>query len=70
MPTKRPSKKTLIANTRREYTKLRRAYHAAGRKALGKPKNSGVQKDYRLIKREVSRVGARLGRLTGSHKGR
>lgn len=70
MPTKRPSKRTQIAETRREYNKLRRAYHAAGKKAMGKPQKSEARKDYQLIKREVNRVGTRLGKLTGAHKGR
>jgi hypothetical protein len=72
MPTKRPrpSKKTQIAATRREYNRLRRAYHAAGKKAMGKPKKSEARRDYQLIKREVNLVGRRLGKLTGAHKGR
>jgi len=59
-----------IASTRKEYNKLTRAYHAIGKKALGKPKKSQVQKDYQLVKKERTRVGRRLGIMTGAHKGR
>ena len=68
MPLK--SKKTRIAAARREYSKLTRAYHVAGRRAMGKPERSAVKKDYRLIQREREVVGRQLGRLTGVHKGR
>lgn len=68
MPLK--SKKTQIAVARREYTKLTRAYHVAGKRAAGKPERSTVKKDYRLIKRKREIVGRQLGRLTGAHKGR
>jgi len=68
MPLK--SKKTQIAIARREYTKLTRAYHVAGKRAAGKPERSTVKKDYLLIKHERQRVGRQLGLLTGAHKGR
>jgi hypothetical protein len=64
------SKKTQIAAARREYTRLTRAYHVAGKRAAGKPERSTVKKDYRLIKSEREKVGRQLGRLTGTHKGR
>ncbi len=67
---KKPSKKTIVAATRREYDKLTRAYHKIGEKALGKPKKSQVQQDYQAVKRERNRVGRRLGLLTGAHRGR
>jgi hypothetical protein len=68
MPLK--NKKSRIAAARREYNRLTRAYHVAGKRAAGKPTSSTVKKDYRLIKRERERVGRQLGRLTGVHKGR
>ena len=34
-------------------------------KARGKPKNSPIYKDYRLVKREYKKVGQQLGKLTG-----
>jgi len=61
----RVSKKTLIAAARREYNRLNRAYHAVGKKALGKPKKSLVHRDYEVIKRERNLAGRRLGKLTG-----
>jgi len=61
----RQSKKTLIASARRDYNKLNRAYHAAGKKAFGKPKKSAVHKDYETIKRARNSAGRRLGKLTG-----
>ena len=64
------SKKTRIAAARREYIKLTRDYHVAGRRAAGKPERSAVKKDYHLIQHERARVGRQLGRLTGVHKGR
>ena len=68
MPQK--SKKTKIAETRREYVKLTRAYHVAGRRAAGKPERSAVKKDYRPIQRARTLTGRKLGKLTGAHKGR
>jgi len=65
MPTKRPSKRSLINAARREYGKVKRAYHAAGKKAFGKPANSKVKKEYRAIKRVYQTVGRKLGKLTG-----
>jgi hypothetical protein len=70
MPQKKPSKKTIIAQARREYGTLTRAYHKAGKKAMGKPERSAVKKDYRQIQRERTLAGRRLGKLTGAHKGR
>lgn len=70
MPTKRQSKRALISATRREYNRLTRAYHKAGKRAMGKPERSAVKKDYRTIQRARATVGGRLGRLTGVHKGR
>jgi hypothetical protein len=64
------SKKTQVKTLRREYTTLKRAYHKAGRAALGKPSGSKAKRDYQEIKREMTLVGSRLGRLTGIHKGR
>ena len=64
------SKKTLVRKIRREYETLKRAYHKAGRAAMGKPSGSRAKRDYREIKRELGRVGSRLGKLTGVHKGR
>jgi len=70
MPTKKQSKKTKIAQLRREYQQLTRAYHRAGKMASGKPERSQVKKDYRSIQRARTRAGSALGRLTGVHKGR
>jgi hypothetical protein len=64
------NKNTQVKTLRREYGTLKRAYHKAGRAAVGKPSGSKSQRDYREIKREMNRVGSRLGRLTGAHKGR
>jgi len=61
----RTSKRTLITAARRDYNKLDRAYHAAGKKALGKPKKSGVHKDYVALKRARNSAGRKLGKLTG-----
>jgi hypothetical protein len=61
----RISKRTLITAARRDYNKLDRAYHAAGKKALGKPKKSGVHKDYVALKRARNSAGRKLGKLTG-----
>lgn len=70
MPKKRTSKRTVVAAARREYNKLTRAYHKAGKKAAGKPERSTVKKEYRTIQRARTQVGRRLGKLTGVHKGR
>jgi hypothetical protein len=70
MPTKKPSKKTQITAARREYASLTRAYHKAGQKAAGTPKNSKVRRDYGALKAARNRVGRTLGKLTGIHKGR
>ena len=59
------SKKTKVAAARREYTKLNRAYRAAGKKAMGKPARSTVHKDYVVIKRARNLAGKKLGKLTG-----
>ena len=59
------SKRAQIASTRREYGKLKRAYHKAGKKAFGKPEKSTVKREYRLIKRAYRAVGKKLGKLTG-----
>jgi len=59
------SKKTKIAAARREYTKLNRAYHAAGKRAMDKPKKSVVHKDYETIKKARNLAGRKLGKLTG-----
>ena len=64
------SKRAKEAALRREYDKLTRAYHSAGRAAMGKPEKSVAKRDYQIIKKERTRVGAQLGRLTGAHKGR
>lgn len=61
----RVSKRTLIASARRDYNKLDRAYHSAGRKALGKPKRSTVHEDYVTLKRARNAAGRKLGKLTG-----
>jgi len=61
----KPSKRTQITKARQEYEKLNRAYHAAGKKALGKPKKSKVHKDYETIKRARNTSGRKLGKLTG-----
>ncbi len=61
----RVSKKTLIAAARRDYNKLDRAYHKAGRKALGKPKKSVVHRDYETLKLARNAAGRKLGKLTG-----
>lgn len=66
----RESKKTLVKRTRLQYETLKRAYKKIGRQALGKPSGSKVQRDYRQVKSALRRVGSRLGRLTGVHKGR
>lgn len=66
----RESKKTLVNRTRRQYQALKRAYKTIGRKALGKPSGSKVQRDYRVVRTALRKVGSRLGRLTGVHKGR
>jgi hypothetical protein len=59
------SKRTLIASARRDYAKLDRAYHTAGRKALGKSKKSAVHKDYLSLKKARNSAGRKLGKLTG-----
>lgn len=66
----RTSKKTLVTQTRREYNTLKRAYHKIGKAAFGQPSGSKVKRDYHEVKRELNRVGSRLGKLTGAHKGR
>jgi hypothetical protein len=63
MPTK--SKSSAIRAARLEYSKVKRAYHTAGKAAFGKPGSSRVKRDYCALKRAYKRVGARLGRLTG-----
>lgn len=70
MPTKsKPkSKRALVIATRTDYQKLTRAYHAAGKKALGKPKRSAVHRDYQAIKKARNAVGRKLGKLTGIRK--
>jgi hypothetical protein len=70
MPTKKPSKRSLVLAARREYGTLTRAYHKAGKKAMGKPERSAAKKEYRQIQRSRSMAGRKLGKLTGSHKGR
>jgi hypothetical protein len=70
MPKKKPSKRSIVLAARREYSKLTRAYHSAGKRAMGKPERSTVKKDYRKIQRARDLVGRRLGKLTGVHKGR
>ena len=65
MPTKRPSKRSQILAARKEYKKLDRAYHAAGKKAFGKPKKAAVHKDYAALKTARNAAGRRLGKLTG-----
>jgi hypothetical protein len=60
-----PTKKTKIAEARRDYNKLNRAYHTIGKKAFGKPKKSPVHKDYELVKRARNAAGRKLGKLTG-----
>jgi len=62
------SKKAQIAAARREYTKLDRAYHTVGKKALGKPAKSTVHKVYVALKRARNLAGKRLGKLTGVRK--
>lgn len=59
------SKRTQILSARKDYEKLNRAYHAAGKKALGKPKKSKVHKDYETLKRARNSAGRKLGKLTG-----
>jgi hypothetical protein len=69
MPSKsKPSKKTLIATARRAYQKLTRAYHAAGKRAIGKPKTSRVHREYVAARRARTAAGTKLGKLTGVHK--
>lgn len=70
MPQKRQSKRAVVAAARREYNQLTRAYHKAGRRAMGKPERSAVKKDYRELQHAREKVGRRLGKLTGVHKGR
>ena len=62
------SKKTKIKRARSEYSKLDRAYHVAGKRAMGKPKKSVVHKDYEAIKKARNLAGRRLGKLTGIRK--
>ena len=64
----RVSKKTLVATARREYSKLNRAYHTVGKKALGKPTKSLVHRDYVALKRARNLAGKKLGKLTGARK--
>lgn len=64
------SKRALVAKTRREYETLKRAYHAVGKRAMGKPSGSKVKRDYRTVQAALRKVGSRLGKLTGVHKGR
>lgn len=59
------SKRSKIIAARKEYKKLDRAYHAAGKKAFGKPKKSAVHKDYETLKRARNAAGRKLGKLTG-----
>ena len=64
------SKRAEITETRKEYERLKRVRHLVGKKAFGKPESSTVKKDYRTVDRAYARVGSKLGRLTGAHKGR
>ncbi len=70
MPThsKPKSKRSLIIATRRDYQKLDRAYHKAGKQALGKPARSSVHRDYVALKKARNAAGRRLGKLTGIRK--
>jgi hypothetical protein len=70
MPQKKQSKKALVAQARGEYTRLTRAYHKAGKQAMGKPERSPVKKNYRTLQRARTVAGRKLGKLTGTHKGR
>lgn len=62
--TKRTSPAAVKA-ARTQYNTAKRAYHNVGEKAFGKPGNSVVKRDYKVLKREYKRAGALLGRLTG-----
>ena len=59
MPTKSKtkSKRSLVISARKDYNKLDRAYHAAGKKALGKPSRSTVHRDYVAIKKARNAAG-------------
>lgn len=59
------SKRSMIVAARKDYEKLDRAYHAAGKKAMGKPKKSTAQKEYQTLKRARNAAGKKLGKLTG-----
>lgn len=61
----RQTKRVAVAQARRDYEKLNRAYHAIGKKALGKPKRSAVHTDYETVKRARNAAGRKLGKLTG-----
>jgi len=64
----RTTKRAQIILARRDYKKLDRAYHAAGKRALGKPKKSAVHRDYVTLKRARNAAGKKLGKLTGVRK--
>lgn len=61
----KPTKRVAIAQARKDYNKLNRAYHAIGKKAFGKPKTSTVHRDYVAVKRARNAAGKKLGKLTG-----
>ena len=62
---KKRTSPAVIKTARKEYEASKRAYHRAGKLAFGKPSSSKVKRDYKAIKNEYKRRGARLGRLTG-----
>ena len=61
----RATKKTQIAEARREYEPAKRRYKKAGKAAFGKPKNSKPYKEYQAAKADYRRKGRTLGKLTG-----
>ena len=62
---KKRSRPAVVKAARSEYSKVKRAYHTAGKAAFGKPSNSAVKRDYHALKRAYKSAGSRLGRLTG-----
>ena len=56
---------SVIRQLRAEYAPIKKAYHAAGKKAFGKPANSTAQREYATLKRAYRTIGNKLGRATG-----
>jgi|WetSurMetagenome_2_1015567.scaffolds.fasta_scaffold345366_1 hypothetical protein len=60
-----PTKKKMPASLREEYATVKRAYHRAGKAAMGKPKTSTAQKDYQALKGHYRKVLRKVCKATG-----